>query len=136
MRNHRHDGNGGFTLVEILIALAIFGVVIAQAFAVFGAQHVTYTNTERAIEVQQDARLIADAVLSDIRMAGYMVPQQAGIASVDGGNARPDLLCVSDPEKIDDAEVADASARFDRIEPTVAVMSTSVSAVTLPARAP
>ncbi|MGH0030900.1 MAG: prepilin-type N-terminal cleavage/methylation domain-containing protein [Myxococcota bacterium] len=111
----------GFTLVELLIALAIFGVVIAQAFAVFGAQHVTYTGTERSIEVQQDVRLVADAMLSDIRMAGYMVPRIAGIASVDGGTTSADVICVSDPAKIDDAEVDKATERFDGADVAVAV---------------
>lgn len=106
----------GFTLIEILIALAIFAVVIAQAFAVFGAQHVTYTGTERAIEVQEDVRLVTEAVLSDVRMAGYMVPQVAGISSVDGGNASADMVCVSDPSKIADAQVDAATARFDKAQ--------------------
>ena len=104
----------GFTLVELMIALAIFGIVIAQAFAVFGAQHVTYTATERSIEVQQDSRLIADAILGDVRMAGYMVPREAGIASVDGGTGGTDAICVSDsdPDVIKDSEVAGALERF------------------------
>jgi prepilin-type N-terminal cleavage/methylation domain-containing protein len=106
--------SGGFTLVEVLIALAILGIVIAQAFAVFGAQHVTYTNTERSIEVQEDARLIADAVIADVRMAGFMVPRVAGIASIDGGNAAADVVCVSDPAKIAAAQLTAANARFDR----------------------
>jgi len=112
---------GGFTLIEVLIALAILGIVIAQAFAVFGAQHVTYANTERSIEVQEDVRLIADAVLADVRMAGYMVPRVAGIASIDGGNAAADTLCASDPAKIADAQVAGATARFDRAQLAAAV---------------
>jgi prepilin-type N-terminal cleavage/methylation domain-containing protein len=113
----------GFTLIEILIALAIFAVVIAQAFAVFGAQHVTYTGTERSIEVQQDVRLVADAILSDVRMAGYMVSRSAGIASVDGGNANADLLCVSDPSVISDVEVDDATARFDQARVAISAVS-------------
>lgn len=103
----------GFTLIEILIALAIFGIVIAQAFAVFGAQHVTYAGTERSIEIQQDSRLLTNAVLNDIRMAGYMVPRQVGIGSVDGGNAAPDSICVSDPNVIADSRVAGALDRFE-----------------------
>lgn len=102
----------GFTLVEVLVALAIFGIVIAQAFAVFGAQHVTYHGTERTLEVQQDSRLLADAVLLDLRMSGYMVPRSVGVSSGDGGNAAPDRICASDPSVIDDAEVADALERF------------------------
>lgn len=113
----------GFTLIEVLIALAIFGVVIAQAFAVFGAQHVTYTGTERSIEVQQDVRLVTDAVLSDVRMAGYMVPKIAGIASIDGGVASADAICVSDPSKIADSEVDDAVSRFDRAQVAVSAVA-------------
>jgi prepilin-type N-terminal cleavage/methylation domain-containing protein len=102
----------GFTLVELMIAVAIFGIVIAQAFAVFGAQHVTYSATERTIEVQQDSRLLADAILGDIRMAGYMVPRAAGIGSIDGGTSGPDAICISDPSVIQDSEVASALQRF------------------------
>lgn len=113
----------GFTLVEIMIALGIFAVVIAQAFAVFGAQHATFTGTERAIEVQQDVRLVTDAMLSEVRMAGYMVPKITGIASVDGGTSAADTICVSDPSKMDDTTVSNATARFDR-----AVVSAAVGA--------
>lgn len=127
MRNEQREQ--GFTLVEILIALAIFGVVIAQAFAVFGAQHLTYTGTERSIEVQQDVRLVTDAVLSDIRMAGYMVPKQAGISSLDGGVNGPDMLCISDPTKIADAEAASATVRFGgaRVQASVSGGNLSVN---------
>jgi prepilin-type N-terminal cleavage/methylation domain-containing protein len=102
----------GFTLVELLIALTIFGIVIAQAFAVFGAQHITYSATERSIEVQEDSRLLADAILGDIRMAGYMVPRAAGIGSIDGGATGPDAICISDPAAIQDSQVASAQQRF------------------------
>jgi prepilin-type N-terminal cleavage/methylation domain-containing protein len=129
----RTPRSSGFTLVEVLIALAILGIVIAQAFAVFGAQHLTYANTERSIEVQEDVRLIADAVLADIRMAGYMVPRVAGIASVDGGNAAADVVCASDPAKIADAQAAAANARFERAVLTAAVAAgaTDVTLVSL-----
>jgi prepilin-type N-terminal cleavage/methylation domain-containing protein len=120
--------NSGFTLIEILIAMAIFGVVIAQAFAVFMSQHAVYMGTERSIEVQEDARLVADAVLTEIRMAGYMVPRVAGIASVDGGNSDADLLCTSDSNVIADSAVATAVARFDRAEVAVPVGNGATSA--------
>ncbi|MFQ5416286.1 MAG: PilW family protein, partial [Myxococcota bacterium] len=106
MRND--DAQCGFTLVELLIVMAIFGVVIAQAFAVFTAQHATYNDTERSIEIQEDARLVADAVLTDVRMAGFMVPRVAGIASVDGGAGAADMLCTSDADVIVDSEIAAA----------------------------
>jgi len=123
-----HAKQSGFTLVEVIVALTILGIVVGQAFAVFGAQKRTYAQTERAIEVQQDVRLVADAILADMRMAGYLVPKQAGIASVDGGVAGPDMLCFSDPEKIADSEAAKAVARFERAELTVAIAGVAGSA--------
>ena len=118
---------GGFTLVEILIALTILGIVVAQAFAIFIAQHSAYTGTERSIEVQEDVRLVSEAVQSDVRMAGFMVPQVAGIASVDGGNGGSDILCASDPTAIADTEIADALARFDRSSALAAVGAAATS---------
>jgi prepilin-type N-terminal cleavage/methylation domain-containing protein len=125
MRGRR--SNAGFTLIEILIAMAIFGIVIAQAFAVFTVQHRTYNGTERSIEVQEDARLVADAVLLDVRMAGYMVPRATGIASIDGGSSASDRLCTSDWNTIGDAAVATAVERFDRAEIAAAVANGETS---------
>jgi prepilin-type N-terminal cleavage/methylation domain-containing protein len=117
----------GFTLIEILIAMAILSIVVAQAFAIFTVQHKTYSGTERSIEVQEDVRLVADAVVSDIRMAGYMVPRVAGIASVDGGTSAADQLCTSDPSAIADSAVATALERFDRAHVAAAVSNGATS---------
>ena len=55
---------GGFSLVELMIAVAILGVAMSLAFGVFGAQRRSYESIKNAIEVQQDVRLLADAILS------------------------------------------------------------------------
>ena len=109
----------GFTLVEVMTAVAILGIATSLAFGVFAAQRQSYQSIKSAIEVQQDVRLLADTILSDIRMAGYMVPQQAGITSVDGGANAADWICLSDPDKIDDTAAENASARFDGAATTV-----------------
>ena len=38
-----------------------------------------------AIEAQHEGRLVTDLMVSDLRMAGFMVPATAGLSSVDGG---------------------------------------------------
>jgi len=111
----------GFSLIEFMLSIAILGVVLVQAYSIFTTQHRAHTGLERTVEVQQSVRLVTDAILSDIRMAGYMVPLEAGIASVDGGNNAADILCVSDPAKIDAALAQDASSRFDVVSITGAV---------------
>ncbi len=124
----RQAQRDGFTLIEVMVALAILGIVVAQALAIFGAQKRTYARTERAIQVQQDVRLVADAILADMRMAGYMVPRQAGITSVDGGAAGSDVLCLSDPEKIADSEADTAAMRFEKAELSIAMLGATDSA--------
>ena len=52
-------------------------------------------------------------IVSDVRMAGFMVPTLAAISSRDGTNVGSDTLCTSDPAALDDAQVQAAAARFD-----------------------
>ncbi len=86
----------GFSLIEVMIVLVILGVVTAQMFLVFSSQRRVYLTTDRALEVQESARLISDLIAQDTRMAAFMVPRYAGVASFDGGNGDSDRLCVSE----------------------------------------
>jgi Tfp pilus assembly protein PilW len=103
----------GFSTIELMIALAILGVVTVQAWAVMTSQQQTFFSQKRVVEVQQDARLISDMIVSDVRMAGFMIPTLAAISSRDGTNTGSDTLCMSDPAALDDAQVEAAAARFD-----------------------
>lgn len=87
----------GFTLLELLIAVTVMSIVTAQLFMVFSSQKRTFHANQRALDVQEDARLVLDLIAFDARHAGFMVPRIAGVSSEDGGNANPDRLCLSDP---------------------------------------
>lgn len=87
--------NGGFSLIEMMVVIAIMGVVTAQLFVVFANQKRVFMSNERALDVQESSRLTLDLVSFDTRMAGFMVPRWAAVSSVDGGNANADRLCVS-----------------------------------------
>jgi prepilin-type N-terminal cleavage/methylation domain-containing protein len=87
----------GFTLLELLVAVTIMVIVTSQLFMVFSSQKRTFHANQRALDVQEDARLVLDLIAFDARQAGFMVPRIAGVSSEDGGNAGPDRLCVSDP---------------------------------------
>jgi prepilin-type N-terminal cleavage/methylation domain-containing protein len=106
--------DAGYTLVELLIALAVLGILTAQLFVVFNTQKRVYVTNERVLDVQEDARLVMDLLVNETRMAGYMVPQVAGISSRDGGATAADALCVSDPSALDETVVRVATGRFTR----------------------
>jgi len=61
----------GFSLIELLIALAVFSVIISVTYSLFRNQ-VSAHNTNRAVvSMQQNIRAALDFMERDIRMAGY-----------------------------------------------------------------
>jgi prepilin-type N-terminal cleavage/methylation domain-containing protein len=61
----------GVTLIELLVALVICGIIIAGIYRVFIAQTRAYTVQDQVVEVQQNIRGAMELMLRDIRMAGY-----------------------------------------------------------------
>ena len=125
----RRRDRSGYTLVELLVALAVLGILTAQLFVVFSSQKRAYVNNERILDVQEDARLVMDLLTTEVRMAGYMVPQRSGVSSRDGGTGSPDTLCVSDPSVLDEDDVRTEDDRYDRA--SIASIASGGAAVTL-----
>jgi len=61
----------GVSLIELLVALAICGIVVAGAYRFFITQTRAYSVQEQVIEAQQNVRLAMEILLRDLRMAGY-----------------------------------------------------------------
>ena len=64
-------GWSGFTLIEVLVSLAIFVVVITTIVVALDSNRGTFLRGERKMDVQQNARLALGAIAREIRMAGY-----------------------------------------------------------------
>jgi prepilin-type N-terminal cleavage/methylation domain-containing protein len=94
MQKPNHS-QAGFSLLELMIAIAIMGVVTAQLFVVMGNQKKVYQSNERAVDTQETARMTLDLISFDTRVGGYMVPSWTAVSSVDGGADLPDRFCVS-----------------------------------------
>lgn len=62
---------GGFSLVELLIAMAVALVVIGATYSVFTIQNKTFANQENFVEMQQSVRAGMDIMAREIGMAGY-----------------------------------------------------------------
>ena len=100
MRNDVRS-SAGFSLIELMIAVAVFGLITAQLLVVFSNQKRVYTSNERALDVQEQARLTLELISFDTRMGGFMVPSWNAVSSVDGGVDGPDRFCVSDASYFD-----------------------------------
>ncbi len=104
----------GFTLVELMVTTIILSVLTIQIFSMFSTQQKSFVTHEDTVEAQEDSRLATSFILSDLRMAGFMVPRLAGIASADGGTGGSDRFCVSDSSVINDTTLVEAAEHFDR----------------------
>lgn len=72
----------GFTLVELLIAIAMTGVIMGAVFSLYiTSQRTAYTQDE-TVEVQQNLRIAMDVVTRDLRMAGMLVDYGSSIFPV------------------------------------------------------
>ena len=69
--------DSGFTLVELLIALAISGVIMAGVYSAFKTQQDSYLAQEQVAEVQQNLRASIDYMVRSLRMAGFD-PEHSG----------------------------------------------------------
>jgi type IV pilus assembly protein PilW len=63
--------NEGFTLIELMVAMAIVGIVAAAIVFAFDSQEKSQVNQQLVVEMQQDARAALYLIQKDIRMAGY-----------------------------------------------------------------
>src|SRR4030043_1086022 len=71
MKKMKRLNRKGVTLIELLIALVICGMVAAGIYQVFIAQSKAYTVQDQVVEVQQSVRSTMEMLLRDLRMAGY-----------------------------------------------------------------
>jgi len=75
----RHKGyEAGFTLVELMITVALSGIIMATIYNVYTAQQKAYLVQEQVVEMQQNIRAAIDIMEREIRMAGYDSTKAAG----------------------------------------------------------
>lgn len=94
--------SGGFTLVELLISVAVMGIVVMYLMQTFTTQQRTYVVVDQVTEVQQNLRAIGDLLEREVRLAGFMVDEAGAVCGVDSTGAS-DVLFLSDGSAIDPA---------------------------------
>jgi type IV pilus assembly protein PilW len=70
--------NEGFTLTEVLMAMAIGGIVMGSIYSTYTSQQRSYEITGQVAAVQQNLRAAMYYVEREVRRAGYDPRQNAG----------------------------------------------------------
>lgn len=68
----------GFTVLELLVAMAIGLIVLYAMYNIFNVQNKTFSNQEQVVELQQNARAALDMLSREIRIAGYNPTSMTG----------------------------------------------------------
>ena len=71
----------GFTLVELIVAMALTGIVVGAIYSTYKSQQDSYTTQTHVVEMQQNLRAALHMIGRDIRMAGF---NPAGINDLAG----------------------------------------------------
>jgi len=69
-RRHRHTQTG-FTLAEVLVASAIFTVIIIAALLIYDRSNQVFKSSSESIDLQQNTRVAFNKLSADLRMAGF-----------------------------------------------------------------
>jgi prepilin-type N-terminal cleavage/methylation domain-containing protein len=82
-RTHRRGGRAaaGFTLAELLVGLAVTGIVMAALFSLLLVSQQTVAQGTNQAEAQQNARAVLARMIDDIRSGGYD-PTNSGFATI------------------------------------------------------
>ncbi len=98
----------GLTLIELVVAMAVAGILMTAAYGIFLVQQKTYAVQDQMTQTQQNARVAMNVLARDLRMAGHGVPllpitiggeDHRNIVSVGVGGSDLTLLgCFGAPE--------------------------------------
>lgn len=99
-----NDKNRGFTLLELMVAMAIGLIVMASIFQVFRTYQKGQTSQQLVVDMMQNGRAAMTLMKREIRMAGYAP------AATDGIDNDGDTL-------IDDDDPSEIGSGFLRAEP-------------------
>jgi len=84
MKNKKHSAlsnSRGFTLIEVLIAMAIGLVVLAATYQLFYAQQKNMTMEQRQLNARAKARLAMNVLVKQLRKAGAGLPIGTAISA-------------------------------------------------------
>lgn len=111
----------GFTLVELMVAVAIAGIVIVALSSVYVSQRRSATAQDQVAEMQQGVRAGLDIMTHEIRMAGYDPRHTAGtgITAATVNNLAFSMVADTDMQDNDADAVIDEADEIETVIYTI-----------------
>lgn len=96
----RRTRESGFTLIELMVSMAILALISIYLTGMLTQQNRAYTVVDQVTEAQSNTRAISQILEREVRMSGSLVPEGGAACGVDNTGA-PDILYVSDSEPLE-----------------------------------
>ena len=111
----------GFTLIELMVSASIMAITLIYVFGSMIMSQRKADVIDQVVETQQNIRLVAEFIESDVRHTGFMVPEATAVCGIDNTTA-PDLFWVTNSRAI----VPDGELGSD-LAPTVQGAATNIA---------
>src|SRR5437773_9641300 len=88
---HRVRAQGGFSLIEMMVVLAIITIIMGSVFKAIDLTQQTSRSQDMKLDLTQQAREFVDQLTHDLRNAGYpyMRNMANGMVDSSNGNSAP-----------------------------------------------
>lgn len=83
MEKLHQRSKSGFTLIELMVALGIMGIVMVLIARTFTAQQRAYFAVDDISETQQNSSIVQTVMDAELRHAGFLVPTAAAVCAMD-----------------------------------------------------
>ena len=81
------EKQSGFTLIELVVTVAVSGILLAAISQLFISSNKMHTVQEQVLRIQQEVRYGLDMIARDVRMAGYNPTDNANDAGFTVANS-------------------------------------------------
>ncbi|TDI39185.1 MAG: hypothetical protein E2P02_19160 [Acidobacteria bacterium] len=94
------SGTHGFTLFEVVVALAVTTTMIGSVFGLMAGGQTTFRRETQVADMQMSTRAGLQLLSHDLAMAGYRTPPASAIIWADSGGLQPDEITIvyADPD--------------------------------------
>jgi type IV pilus assembly protein PilW len=72
--NSRSNAEAGFTLIELMVGMAVSVIVVAAAFTILTTTSKSLRANEQVVDTQQNLRMAMEMLVKDFKLAGFGTP--------------------------------------------------------------
>jgi prepilin-type N-terminal cleavage/methylation domain-containing protein len=89
-RSRQNRSERGYTLTEIVVAVAIFSIIFVAALLVYDKANRVFKDSMEASDLQQNTRVGFDKLVSELRMAGFDFDRDGPVPEGENKYQQPD----------------------------------------------